>query len=167
MPELHWQSWDYHGTTSSPSTPTTECPRVLVLHQHSWDYRGICTVGGIPWLVLSGSPRFLQQKNLYISSWTKHLSVHTTSSNPIADVTWCDSEQKSSASLCWSHILADNTRSLWRSIPVMLDSKGQSIYPDHCASCCPNKVILGLYCSISSYVCCWDDLMIRIHLEGC
>lgn len=37
-------------------------------------------------LRLGGSPRFLQQKRLCVSSWTEHSSVHTTSSNPVEDV---------------------------------------------------------------------------------
>ena len=37
-------------------------------------------------LCLGGSPRFLQQKRLCVSSWTEHLSVHTTSSNSVTDI---------------------------------------------------------------------------------
>ena len=40
MPELHWQSWDYRRTTSSPSTPATKYPRMPELH---WRFPGNIT----------------------------------------------------------------------------------------------------------------------------
>ena len=44
--------WDY----LIPQYPQDRVSQNARLHRQPWDYRGICTVGGIPWVVLGGSP---------------------------------------------------------------------------------------------------------------
>ena len=47
-----WLLWDY----LIPQYPQDRVSQNARLHRRLWDYRGICTVRGIPWVVLGGSP---------------------------------------------------------------------------------------------------------------